>query len=210
MSEGALLALGLTGQAIFAARMLLQWIASERAGRSVVPRAFWHLSLLASACVGVYAALAGNTVFLLAVLPGAFIYARMLTLRSRESLAILSALAVPIAAAAVWAALRKPLSGPILVTSVGFAGWLLWMARFPVQWWISERSGTPGLGKLFWIVSLVGSGLLLFYAAWHRDWVMLVAFGPGPLLYTRNLVLIHRAGGADPDPTGLAAGHFHG
>ena len=60
MSKDPFLLLGLLGQAIFAVRMLLQWIASERAGRSVVPRSFWHLSLLASACVGIYAAISGN------------------------------------------------------------------------------------------------------------------------------------------------------
>ena len=42
------LILGLTGQALFAARFLLQWIATERAKRSVVPRAFWFLSFFAA------------------------------------------------------------------------------------------------------------------------------------------------------------------
>jgi len=197
-----LLILGFVGQALFAARMLLQWIASERAGRSVVPRSFWHLSLAASACVGAYAAYAGNVVFLLTVLPGAFIYVRMLTLRSRASLAIVLALAVPIAALAVWATLRKPLSGPILISTLGFGGWLLWMSRFPIQWWISERSGTPTLGTAFWIVSLAGACLLLVYALWHRDWVMLIAFAPGPIFYTRNLVLMHRSVVVEPDALG--------
>ena len=205
MSESPVLILGFVGQAIFAARMLLQWIASERAGRSVVPRSFWHLSLLASACVGTYAALTGNIVFLLSVLPGAFIYARMLMLPRRVSTAALLALAAPIAALAVWATLRKPLSGPLLISTLGFAGWLLWMSRFPIQWWISERRGTPALGTVFWIVSLIGACLLLVYALWHRDWVMLIAFGPGPIFYTRNLVLIRRSRGAAHGPLGPAA-----
>jgi len=205
MSQGPLLMLGLVGQAIFAARMLLQWIASERAGRSVVPRSFWHLSLFASACVGTYAALTGNVIFLLSVLPGAFIYARMLMLRRRVGMAALLALAAPIAALAVWATLRKPLSGPVLISTLGFGGWLLWMSRFPIQWWISERSGTPTLGTVFWIVSLAGACLLLVYASWHRDWVMLIAFAPGPVFYLRNLVLIHRSRGTARDALSPAA-----
>ncbi|MBL9002030.1 MAG: lipid-A-disaccharide synthase N-terminal domain-containing protein [Phycisphaerae bacterium] len=38
-------ALGLGGQAVFAGRMWVQWIASERARKSVVPAAFWYMSL---------------------------------------------------------------------------------------------------------------------------------------------------------------------
>jgi lipid-A-disaccharide synthase-like uncharacterized protein len=193
MSRDPLLWLGLVGQALFAGRMLLQWIASERAGESVVPRWFWHLSLLASACVGTYAALAGNLVFLLTVLPGAFIYARMLALERRSGVVWLAVLAAPIAGLALWAALRKPLGGPPLVAAAGFAGWLVWMARFPIQWWISERRGVATLDAVFWAFSLVGGTLLLGYALWHRDWVMVLAFGPGPLFYVRNLVLLRRA-----------------
>ena len=120
----------------------------------------------------------------------------------RVSTAALLALAAPIAALAVWATLRKPLSGPLLISTMGFAGWLLWMSRFPIQWWISERRGTPALGTVFWIVSLIGACLLLVYALWHRDWVMLIAFGPGPIFYSRNLVLIRRSRGAAHGPLG--------
>jgi lipid-A-disaccharide synthase-like uncharacterized protein len=39
------LAFGLVAQLMFAARFLVQWIASERAGKSVVPMAFWFFSV---------------------------------------------------------------------------------------------------------------------------------------------------------------------
>lgn len=47
-------ALGVTGQVLFTSRMLLQWIASERAARSVVPTAFWWLSLLGATMLIIY------------------------------------------------------------------------------------------------------------------------------------------------------------
>ena len=47
--------LGLAGQAAFFSRFLVQWIASERMGKSVVPIAFWYLSLIGSATLFVYA-----------------------------------------------------------------------------------------------------------------------------------------------------------
>ena len=42
------LAFGLAGQALFASRFVVQWINSEIEGRSVIPKAFWHLSIAGS------------------------------------------------------------------------------------------------------------------------------------------------------------------
>ncbi|MFN2420304.1 MAG: lipid-A-disaccharide synthase N-terminal domain-containing protein, partial [Gemmatimonadota bacterium] len=42
----AWVAIGLIGQAAFFMRFLMQWVASERARRSVVPVAFWYFSIL--------------------------------------------------------------------------------------------------------------------------------------------------------------------
>ena len=42
------LAFGLLGNLAFGTRFLVQWIASERAGESVVPMAFWYLSIVGS------------------------------------------------------------------------------------------------------------------------------------------------------------------
>lgn len=79
------IAFGLAGNAAFAARFLVQWIASERAERSVVPVAFWHLSIVGSVILLVYALHRGDPVFTLAYLPNAFIYARNLALLKRET-----------------------------------------------------------------------------------------------------------------------------
>ena len=49
------LVVGLLGQALFSARFLVQWIASERARRSVIPLAFWTLSLGGGATLLSYA-----------------------------------------------------------------------------------------------------------------------------------------------------------
>ncbi len=49
------LILGLIAQAIFAARFFVQWIASERAGESVVPDLFWLISLVGSLLLLIYA-----------------------------------------------------------------------------------------------------------------------------------------------------------
>lgn len=77
-------AIGLGGNALFFSRFLVQWIASERVGRSVVPRSFWYLSLGGSAALLAYAIHRRDPVFTLGFLPNAFVYLRNLALLRRS------------------------------------------------------------------------------------------------------------------------------
>ena len=74
------LTFGLMGNLAFGSRFLVQWIASERAGESVVPLVFWYLSILGSAILLVYAIHLKSAVFTLAYLPNAFVYMRNIAL----------------------------------------------------------------------------------------------------------------------------------
>jgi lipid-A-disaccharide synthase-like uncharacterized protein len=79
--------LGLLGQALFAGRFLVQWLASERRRASVVPVAFWHLSLAGGTLLLLYAAWhRRDPVFSLGQACGLLVYARnlMLIRRSRR------------------------------------------------------------------------------------------------------------------------------
>ena len=73
-------AIGLGGQAVFAARFWVQWVASERAKRSVIPLAFWWLSITGGLLMLAYAVYRLDPVFILGQATGAFIYARNLYL----------------------------------------------------------------------------------------------------------------------------------
>lgn len=72
--------LGLLGQLVFTARMLVQWIASERSGRSVIPVAFWWLSLGGAVMLVVYFIWRRDIVGVLGQATGLFVYARNLVL----------------------------------------------------------------------------------------------------------------------------------
>lgn len=78
------LAFGFLGQALFASRFLVQWLASERAGRSVVPSSFWHLSIVGSVILLAYAVHRRDPVFIAGLMFGVFIYARNLYLLRKE------------------------------------------------------------------------------------------------------------------------------
>ena len=74
------IAFGLGGQLLFMARFLVQWIASERARRSVIPEAFWWLSIAGAAILLAYALWRRDPVFVLGQAFGFFVYARNLWL----------------------------------------------------------------------------------------------------------------------------------
>jgi len=74
------LAIGLIGQALFSMRFFVQWISSERSGRSVIPVAFWHLSIAGSLTLLAYALHRGDVVFTIGQGAGVLIYARNLQL----------------------------------------------------------------------------------------------------------------------------------
>jgi lipid-A-disaccharide synthase-like uncharacterized protein len=80
----AWLVIGFLGQACFFSRFLVQWLASERAGRSVVPRAFWYLSIAGGTIVLTYAIWRRDPVFILGQSVGLFVYLRNLILLRRE------------------------------------------------------------------------------------------------------------------------------
>lgn len=71
---------GLGGQLMFTARFLVQWIASERARRSVVPLAFWYFSIGGGVILLTYALYRKDPVFVLGQATGLFIYLRNLYL----------------------------------------------------------------------------------------------------------------------------------
>jgi lipid-A-disaccharide synthase-like uncharacterized protein len=82
--DAAWLVAGLLGQLMFTARFLVQWIASERARRSVVPVAFWYFSLIGGAIVLAYGIHKVEPVIILGQVPGVVIYSRNLWLIQAE------------------------------------------------------------------------------------------------------------------------------
>lgn len=75
---------GLLGQLMFTGRFIVQWLASEKAGRSVVPVAFWYFSILGGLIVLAYGLRKLDPVIILGQLPGTIIYSRNLWLIYKE------------------------------------------------------------------------------------------------------------------------------
>jgi lipid-A-disaccharide synthase-like uncharacterized protein len=77
------LLVGLLGQLAFTARFIVQWVASERARASVMPVAFWYLSIVGGLVVLAYGIHKLDLVIILGQLPGVVVYSRNLWLIHR-------------------------------------------------------------------------------------------------------------------------------
>lgn len=77
------IAVGLIGQILFTSRFLVQWIASERARRSLVPDVFWQLSIAGGTALFAYALWRQDPVFILGQGAGLIVYVRNLVLIRR-------------------------------------------------------------------------------------------------------------------------------
>lgn len=75
--------LGFAGQALFSARFIVQWLYSERQRRSVIPLAFWYLSLGGGVLLLAYALHRRDPVFIVGQSAGLFVYLRNLLLLRR-------------------------------------------------------------------------------------------------------------------------------
>lgn len=97
------LALGLVGTACWSGRFIIQWYASERAGKSVMPRSFWYVGLLGAVLLLSYSVHRKMPVFILGYLFPLFPYIRNLTLIFRKEGAPLPV----VLAGRVWAGARS-------------------------------------------------------------------------------------------------------
>lgn len=78
------LAIGFIAQATFMMRFVVQWIASEREGRSIVPVAFWYFSVAGGLMLLAYAIYRVDPVFIAGQAGGLLIYARNLHFVRRD------------------------------------------------------------------------------------------------------------------------------
>ena len=78
------MAVGMIGQVMFSMRFVLQWIASEKAGKSVVPFSFWIFSLGGSAFLLCYAIYRKDPVFIVGQAPNLLIYSRNIYLIKKK------------------------------------------------------------------------------------------------------------------------------
>ena len=79
-----------------------------------------------------------------------------------------------------------------IMVVVGFAGQGLFAMRFILQWLTSEGQRKSVIPVAFWYFSIGGGSVLLLYAIWRQDPVIICGQGLGLFIYFRNLYFIYR------------------
>jgi lipid-A-disaccharide synthase-like uncharacterized protein len=74
------LSIGFLGQGLFASRFLVQWIISEKKGKSTIPIIFWYLSIFGGLGLLTYAIFRKDPVIITGQIFGLFVYLRNLYL----------------------------------------------------------------------------------------------------------------------------------
>ena len=78
-------------------------------------------------------------------------------------------------------------------TAIGWLGNAVFLSRFLVQWYVTEKKKQVIVPVLFWWLSLAGSLLLLLYALFYdKHHVIIFAYLCSWIPYTRNLVIHYR------------------
>ena len=200
-----IIALGLLAQGLFSARMLVQWLLSEKRRKVVNPTIYWVLSLVASLLFFVYGWLREDFALMLGQVIGYFAYIWNLGAKGvwgrlgRWRYAVIALLmAIPVAALVrmglQWPAVAETLfhndAIPRWLLVFGSAGQVIFSLRFLYQALYSARRGESMLPLGFWLISFVGAALILTYGILRRDPVVILAQGFGLVTYTRNLMLI--------------------
>lgn len=206
-------AFGTVGALIFFGRFYVQWIASERAGRSIMPVLFWYMSSIGSVLLMIFAVVSLSPVGALSQSFNLVIYSRNLVhiWRERGTLtplrrraAHVTSLAVAVVAsvllAYVWRTEYEHVSqAPEHVSravwfwlAVGVAGQALFAARFLIQWIATEKAKQSVVPPAFWYLSLLASLLQAASFIQRREWVFAAGLAATILIYLRNIWFIRR------------------
>ncbi len=194
--------LGFLAQIFFSARVIIQWLLSERAKRVVSPLSFWVFSIAGSYLLCLYGCLRHD----LAIVAGQFLayYVYLWNLNAKHVWQRLPAflrlvlLVTPVCALLVFAVnatqfaeiLFRNRQIPVSLLLFGLLGQTLFTLRFVYQWAYSYYHGKVScLPAAFWVISLIGASCIMCYGVLRSDPVLIVGHSFGMITYVRNLII---------------------
>ena len=211
--------LGFVAAFAFMGRFALQWLISEAHRKSMVPKSFWQISLIANLLMVLHSIL--QVQFLVCLVQGLnaviswrnlnFMQEKSKQVSFRSVLWLLGGVTVILTLIfvlqgffffdgnVIWARSptffwneQTPGDLPLIWHILGVIGTVLFASRFWVQWWQTEQHQNSILSTSFWWLSIIGAALSLIYFLPMYDMVNLVGPTFGLIPYIRNLILIKR------------------
>ena len=198
--------IGFLAQVFFSARILLQWILSERAKKVISPAIFWQLSIVGSYLLFVYGWLRDDFAIILGQIISYYIYIWNLDKKhqwKKLPFIIRTLLLLPPVVAILY--MLKDASAfvdqffrnekiPLWLLIYGSMGQIIFTLRFVYQWIYSKRKDESLLPIGFWVISLLGALIIVSYAIYRRDPVLILGQSTGLIAYSRNIYLSRKAG----------------
>jgi lipid-A-disaccharide synthase-like uncharacterized protein len=193
--------IGLLAQLLFSARLIIQWVASEKQKKSRTPGSFWMHSLIASFLMFFYGYFRNDFAIMLGQTLTYFIYIRNLHLRGDweglPGLIRYFILSFPFLIIIYYFNNERPdlynlfhqdnISSGLLL--LGVTGQIIFTFRFIIQWLHAEKIRQSVIPLSFWYYSLVGSMLIIVYSVFRKDPVLFIGQLCGAVIYYRNIVL---------------------
>lgn len=204
MNNLIIYSIGFVAQILFSLRSIIQWVLSEKNKKVMTPSIFWKLSLLASIIMFIYGYLRHDFAIMLGQSITYFIYIRNLHVQNEwKKLPLFIRLLIILFPAIVVIVYHNNNRIDLyhLFHSDHIATWLLiwgiiaqivFTMRFIYQWIITERYKLSSLPKGFWILSLLGAFMILVYAVFRKDPVLLLGTLFSLFLYARNLFILKK------------------
>ncbi len=202
---GWIYAIGFLAQAFFSARILIQWVLSEREHRVVSPSAYWICSLAGSWLLFLYGWLRDDFAIILGQVLSYYIYIWNLNSKGLYGkiprLVRLLLLITPVVAIVAIVGHGGSFvdtflqNGEISTGLIWFGsiGQTIFALRFVYQWIYSARHGESILPRGFWVMSLVGSAMIVCYGLARLDPVLILGQSVGFGAYARNLFLGYKS-----------------
>ncbi len=205
MPVALIYAIGFLAQVFFSARILVQWVMTERAHKVLSPAVFWVFSLCGSYLLCLYGWL--RTDF--SIVLGQFIsyYVYLWNLRAKGiwgklHIVFRAVLVLTPVAAICWAA--RDAAGfvesflrneeiPLWMVVWGSLGQVIFTFRFVYQLLYSRHCGESVLPAGFWLMSLTGALIIVSYGVLRLDPVLILGQSFGLVAYVRNLLIGRRA-----------------
>lgn len=196
--------IGFLAQAFFSARILFQWILSEKAKKVVSPSIFWILSIAGSYLLCLYGWFRHDFSIILGQFISYYIYLWNLSEKGiwqKVPLILkLFLILTPIVAGGLMlhdaeSFVRNFFQNekvPLWLLVFGSMGQIIFTLRFVYQWAYSFHYKESLLPAGFWIISLVGSLAIVVYGIFRLDPVLILGQSVGFVAYGRNLVIGHR------------------
>ncbi|MGE5394625.1 MAG: lipid-A-disaccharide synthase N-terminal domain-containing protein [Candidatus Saccharibacteria bacterium] len=196
--------IGFISQVLFFTRTLIQWLLSERAKKVLSPTIYWVLSIIASYLFCIYGWFRNDFAILLGQVISYYIYIWNLNENRvwykvhplfRAILVLTPIVAIGYVVKNGSFFVEHFLSHhniPLWLLIFGSLGQIIFTLRFVYQWIYSMRRSESLLPLGFWLISLLGSGIIVIYGMIRLDPVLILGQSVGFIAYSRNIILYRK------------------